>query len=111
MEAQNEQLGPNTPSLHSVETDSNVRNQREHEDRGLGIRRPSETAPERRCGDGQDEGDADDPLRSGKSRGKSCVLVTRRSSLMITNTSQGERLGRPEPRAHCICGRTREGAG
>ena len=77
MEARNEQLLPGIPSLHSVETDSNVRNQREREDRGPSVQRPSEAAPERRCGDGQDDGDADDPLRSGESRGKSCVLVTR----------------------------------
>ena len=110
MEARSEQLGPSTPSLHSVEADSNIRNPKiEHEGHGLGVQRPSETAPEHRCDDGQDDGDADDPLRSGKSKGKSCVLVTCRS--LLTITSQGERLGGPEPRAHCICGRTREGAG
>ena len=109
MEARSEQLGSSTPSLHSVETDPNIRNQREYEGHGPGVQRPSEAAPECRRGDGQDEGHVDDPLRSGKFRGESCVLVVRRS--LLTITSKGERLGQPEPWAHCICGRTREGAG
>ena len=49
-EAQNEQLGCNTPDLHSAETgDSGI-----HEDRGLGIQRSDETAPERTSSSGHD---------------------------------------------------------
>ena len=60
-----------TPDLHSAGTDSNTRNQREHEDRGSDVQRHSETAPEHTFDDGQDGGVVDDLIRSGGSRGKS----------------------------------------
>jgi len=67
-EAQNEQLGHNTPDLHSAVRDSN---RKEHEDRAQGVQQPSESAPERTFGGGQDDEDADDLVQSGRSRGKS----------------------------------------
>jgi len=45
-------------------------NSREPESRGLGIRQPSESAPGRTFGGGQDGGD-DDLVQSTRSRGKS----------------------------------------
>ena len=71
MEERSEQLGPNTPDLHSAEADSNIRNQREYKDRGLGAQQRSETASERIFGGGQDDGDSDGLVQSGRSRGKS----------------------------------------
>ena len=91
MEERREQLADrNTPDLCS-EGGLTALDQWEHEDRGSGIQRPSKTAPERAFGDGQDDGDADDSIGPGKSRGNSRVLVTRRT--VLTTTSQGEGLG------------------
>ena len=61
------QSGRNTPDLHSVERDSD---QREQEDRGQNVQQSSEATPERTSDGGQDGGDADDPVQSGRSRGK-----------------------------------------
>jgi len=75
-EALSEQLGRNTPGIHSAEKDSN---RREHEGRGLIVLQPSEIDPERTLGDGQDGGGAHD-IQSGKSRGKSwcsCYVTIR----------------------------------
>ena len=91
MEERREQLADrNTPDLCS-EGGLTALDQREHEDRGSGIQPPSETAPERALGDGQDDGDANQSIGPGKSRGNSRVLVTRR--FVLTTTSQGEGLG------------------
>jgi hypothetical protein len=62
-----EQLGRSTPDLHSVERDPKTRNQKEHEDQAPGVQQPSEIAPERTPGGGQD-GDLAQP---GRSRGES----------------------------------------
>ena len=62
-EVRSEQLSPNTPNLHSAE--------REGEGPGQDVQPPSEVTPERTFGGGQDCGDADDLVRSGRSRGKS----------------------------------------
>ena len=91
VEERREQLYRNTPDLRSSEGGSTSLDRREHADGGLGIQPPSETAPERALGDGQDDGDADESIGSGKSRGNSCVLVARR--FILITTSQGERLG------------------
>ena len=90
MEERREQLDRNTPDLRSSEGDSTTLDRGEHEDGGSGIQRPSETAPERAFDDGRDDGDADESIWSGKSRGNSCVLVARR--FILITTSQGERL-------------------
>ena len=72
MEERREQLADrNTPDLRSSEGGSTTLDRREHADGGLGIQPPSETAPERALGDGQDDGDADESIGSGKSRGNS----------------------------------------
>ena len=55
-EVRSEQLDPNTPNLHSAEGDSEIRNQNGHENRGPGVRRPSEVAPERTSDGGQSGG-------------------------------------------------------
>ena len=67
-EPQKEQLGHNTPDLHSAGRDSN---QRGHDDRAQGAQQPPESTPERTFGGGQDDGDADDLVQSGRSRGES----------------------------------------
>ena len=69
-EVQNEQLGHNTPDLHSIKRDSD---RREHEGRGPSVQQPSEIVPERTLGDGQDGVDAHDidQAQPGKSSGKS----------------------------------------
>jgi len=75
-EAQNEQLGHNTTDLRPAKRDPN---QREYEGRGPIVQQPSEIAPDRTIGDGQDGGDAHDidQAQSGKSRGKSwCSCYT-----------------------------------
>jgi len=77
-EALSEQLGRNTPDLHSAEGDSNWE---EYEGREP-IVQPSEIAPESTLGDGQDGGGAHDidQTQSGKSRGKfwcSCYTTIR----------------------------------
>ena len=79
-----EQLSRDTPDLHSIEKDSNIRNQGEHEDHRPGVQQHSEAAPERTLGSGQDAGDADDLTRSGKSRGNLTVQVTLWSALTPT---------------------------
>jgi len=74
--ARNEQLGHNTPDLHSAKRDSN---QREHESQGPIFQQPSEIARERTIGDCQDGGDAHDidQAQSGKSRGRTwCSCYT-----------------------------------
>ena len=86
MEERREQLDRNAPDLRSSEGGSTTLDRGEHEYAGPGIQRPSETAPERAFGDGQDES-----IGSGKSRGNSRVLVTRR--FVLTTTSQGKRSG------------------
>ena len=60
MEVRNEQLGCNTPDFHLAE--------REHEDWGSGVQRPSKINPERTfcC-----SMDADNLVGSGRSKGKS----------------------------------------
>ena len=87
MEERREQLDRNTPDLRSSEGGSMTLDRREHEDGGLGIQPPSETAPERALGDGQDDEAADEP----RPRRNYCVMVTRR--FVLITTSQGERLG------------------
>ena len=85
MEERREQLADrNTPDLRS-EGGSTTLDRREHEDGGSGIQPPSETAPERALGDGQDDGDVDGSIGSGKSRGNSCVLVARRFILITSH--------------------------
>jgi len=49
----------------------NVHDRGEHEDRGPGVQRPLDTAPERTSGGGQDTGGAHDTVQPGKSNGKS----------------------------------------
>lgn len=66
-----EQRGCNTPDPPSAGKDSKILNWRGHEDRGPGVRQPSKTASERTLSGGQDGGDADDLVQSGRSRGKS----------------------------------------
>ena len=66
-----EQLGPNTPDLHSAEGDPEIRNQNDCGTRSPGIQQPSEAAPERTSGSGEDGGGADDPVQPVRSRGKS----------------------------------------
>ena len=69
--ARSEQLGRDTPDLYPDERDPNTRDRGEHEDRGLGIRKPSETAPERTSNGDQDGRDVDDLVQSGRGGGKS----------------------------------------
>ena len=65
---QSEQINRKISSdLHSALRDPNILNRREHEDLGLGVRPPPETAPERTYGGGQD---AHDLVRSGRPGGK-----------------------------------------
>lgn len=73
VEERSEQLGRNIPDPHSAAPGrgSTAPDLREDEDRGPGVQGHSETAPERTLGDSQDDGGADDLIRSGKSRGKS----------------------------------------
>ena len=67
-----EQLGPNTPDLHSAEGDPEIRNQNNCGTRSPGIQQPSEAAPERTSGSGQEYGGgADDPVQPVRSKGKS----------------------------------------
>ena len=77
--ARSEQLDHSTPALRSDERDSNPRNRGEHEDRGPGVQQPSGSAVEPTSDGGQDDGDADDVVQSGKSTGKSrcsgCAIV------------------------------------
>lgn len=61
--ARSEQLGPNTLDRNTAE--------REHKGHGLDVRQHSEAASERTFGAGQDGGDADDVVRSGRFRGES----------------------------------------
>ena len=68
MEERSEQLGCNTPDLHSAE--------REHVDRGAGVQQHSEATSEHRSGVGRDAGDADNLAGSGKSRGELCSAYT-----------------------------------
>ena len=67
-EARSEQLGCNTPDLHSTEGDSKIRNQKEYEGRGPGVQQPSEAAPERTLDGGQRGGDTDDLTQPKRSR-------------------------------------------
>ena len=60
----------NLSNLHSTQRGSTTPNRREHEDCRPGAQQHSETAPERTFGGGQDDEDADDSIRSGKSRGR-----------------------------------------
>ena len=68
VEERSEQLGHNTPNLHSAE--------REHVDRGPGVQQHSEVTSEHRSGAGQDSGDGDDLVGSRKSRGELCSAYT-----------------------------------
>lgn len=70
-EARSEKLGRSTPELLSALWDPDSRNQKEHEDGESGVQQPSETAPERPLGSGQDRGDANDLVQSRESRGRS----------------------------------------
>ena len=79
-EARSDQLGRDP---HSAE--------REQEEPGPGAQPPSEAATEPTIGDGQDGGDVDDRVRSGRSGGKSWFSC--RTAVPLTATSQGERLG------------------
>jgi len=75
-ETRSEQLCPNTSDLHSARRNSNWK---EHEGRELSVQQPSEIAPERTFGDGQDGGDAHDidQVRSEGCGGKSwCSCYT-----------------------------------
>ena len=47
-----------------------ILNRKEHEGRRPGVRQHPETTSERTFGDGQDHGDSDDVVRSGRSKGK-----------------------------------------
>ena len=68
VEERSEQLGRNTPNLHSAE--------REHVDRGPGVQQHSEATSEHTSGTGHGGGDADDLVGSGKSRGELCSAYT-----------------------------------
>ena len=68
IEERSQQLGRNTPNLHSAE--------REYVDRGPGVQQHSGVNSEHTSGAGQDGGDADDLVGSGKSRGESCSAHT-----------------------------------
>ena len=50
--------------------------EREHEDHGPNVQQHSEATSEPTSGADQDSGDADDPARSGKSRGELCSAYT-----------------------------------
>ena len=63
-----EKLGRNIPNLHSAE--------REHVDRGPGVQQHSEVTSEHTSDAGQDSGDGDDLVGSGKSRGELCSVYT-----------------------------------
>ena len=63
---------------------SNTRNQRERKDRGPGVKQHSEAAPELILGGGQDDGDADDLVRPGRSRGNLGILIALRFVLTTT---------------------------
>ena len=74
MQGLSEQLGRNVPSL---QRDSNIHNQREHEGRGPDVQQRSEAASERTSGGGQNDRDHGDPVQNGRSRGKSrCFSYT-----------------------------------
>jgi len=66
-----EELGRSTSVFHSDERDPSIRNRREHGDRGPVVQWPSEIAPERASGGGQDGGDTHKLVQSGRSGGKS----------------------------------------
>ena len=68
--ARSGEFGRSNPDLHTDESDSDIRNQREHEDQEPGVLRPPESAPERTSGSDQDGGDAQNVVQSGKPRGK-----------------------------------------
>jgi len=68
--AQSKKLDRGTPDLHRDESDSDIRNWREHEDQEPGVLRPQESASERTSGSDQDGGDAQNVVQSGKPRGK-----------------------------------------
>ena len=63
-----EQLGHDTPNLHSAE--------RKQVDRGPGVQQHSEATSEHRSGAGHDGGGADDLAGSGKPRGELCSAYT-----------------------------------
>ena len=65
-----EQLGRNTSDLRPVSRDSTVRIQGEHEDRESGVQHHSEVTSERTPDSGWDDGDADDLVRSERSKGE-----------------------------------------
>ena len=74
MEGHSEQLDRNVPGL---QRDSNIHNQREREGHGPDVQQRSEAAFECTSGGGQNDGDHDDPVQSGRSRGKSrCFSYT-----------------------------------
>ena len=64
VEEQSEQLGRNTPNLHSAV------------DRGPGVEQHSEATSEHTSGADRDGVDADDLVGSGKSKGESCSAYT-----------------------------------
>ena len=68
VEEWSEQLGRNTPNLHSAE--------REHVDRGPGVQQHSEATSEHRSGAGHDGGGTDDLAGSRKPRGELCSPYT-----------------------------------
>ena len=74
-----EQLGLNTPDLHSAEGDSKIHNQNDHEGRDPGVHQPSVAAPERTSDGGKDGGDTDDLVQSGRPRGMpscpNCIAI------------------------------------
>ena len=74
-----DEFGRSTSDLRSDEKDSNIRNRGKHEDQGLGVRQPSETAAERTSGGGQDDGDSHGLVQSERSKGKSrysgCTII------------------------------------
>jgi len=68
--ARSGEFGRSNPDLHTDEGDSDIRNRREHGDRGPGVLRPPESASERTSGGDRDGGDAQNVVQSGKPRGK-----------------------------------------
>ena len=86
MQAQSDQLGPNTPDPHPVES--------EHEDQRPRVRRPSNVALEHQPEGGQDDEDIDDLTQSNRSRGKSwCSGYTSLSSALTVTAQLGTEAG------------------
>ena len=78
VQAQSDQLGPNTPDLHPVQS--------KHKDQRPRVQRPSDVAPEHTPGSGQDDGNTDEPAQSKRSKGKSWCsgYISLSSALNVT---------------------------